>query len=227
MPEITDAELRTFAAYQNLGTPQEIAKKIGDLEGDNHKQRDEIRDLKEKQLKDGEVALPKEKAEVLTSYEALGKPEDLQKVVTERDELQQKDQQRTREDAFRAAVKAAGWPEDTVATLLDMRSLDGAAVEVKREKNEKGEDAEVPYVKLAGEGQQPQKLTEFAANTPQLKGLKTEAAKNEESGGRSYTRQAGTGTSADEGKSLIDQQITKNREAATGANPLRPVAAKA
>src|SRR5690349_9679447 len=106
MPEITDAELRTFVAYQNLGTPAEIAKKVGDLESDNHKQRDEIRDLKAKLPKEGEAVLPKEKADALSAYEALGKPEDLKTVVTERDELRTKDAARSREDAFRSAVKA-------------------------------------------------------------------------------------------------------------------------
>lgn len=193
MPEISDSDFRQFVAYQQIGTPQEITKKVGDLEKDNHQQRDQIRDLKEKIPKEGSVVLPKEKAEALTEYEKLGTPQDLGKVSGELDDLRKKDQQRTREDAFRAAVKAAKWPEDTVATLLDMRSLDGATVEVKKEKSDKGEDVEVPYVTLSGDGQKAQKLSEFAANAPQLKGLKMETeTTTPASNGTRYTPQTGT-----------------------------------
>lgn len=205
MPEITDAELRTFVAYQNLGTPQEVAKKIEDLVSDNGKQRDEIRTLKESQPREGTVVLPKERADALEAYEKLGKPEDLTKALLEREDLQQKDTARTREDAFRAAVKAAGWPEDTVATLLDMRSLDGAVVEVKAEKNAKGEDASVPYLTLAGEGQKEQKLVDFAANTPQLKGLRMEPAKGAGET-RPFPRQSDRGTPANTTPSEADHR---------------------
>lgn len=175
MPEISDSDFRTLIAYQQLGTPQEISKKITDLEKDNHKYRQEEKPALEAKLpKAGEVVVPKETAEALAKYEALGKPEDLTTVVAERDQLRDKDAQRTREDAWRGAVRAMGWPEETVSTLLDMRSLDGAAVEVKREKNDKGQDVEVPYVTLAGEGQKAQTLVAFASSAPQLRGLKTE-----------------------------------------------------
>ena len=63
MPEISDSDFRQFVAYQNLGTPQDIAKKVGELESDNKTQRDEIRDLKAKLPKETEAVLPKEKAE--------------------------------------------------------------------------------------------------------------------------------------------------------------------
>lgn len=181
MPEINDSEYRSFVAYQNLGTPQEVSKKITDLENDNRKYRQEEKPALEAKLpKEGEVIVPKEKVEVLEKYEALGKPEELKTVVSERDELREKDAARTRQDAFRAATKALGWPEETVATLLDMRSLDGAAVEVKTEKDGKGEDVQVPYVTLAGDDQKPQKFADFASSTPQLKGLRVEPATKDE-----------------------------------------------
>lgn len=192
MPEITDSEFRTFARYQNLGSPEEVQKKITDLEADNRKYRQEEKPALEAKLpKEGEVVVPKEKATALEAYEALGKPEELKTVAAERDDLKQKHQQRTREDAFRAATKAAGWPEETVATLLDMRSLDGATVEVKAEKGEKDEDVQVPYVTLAGEGQKAQKFSDFAASAPQLKGLKLEAP-TETSRGRTFPVQRET-----------------------------------
>lgn len=176
MPEISDADFRQFVAYQQLGSPQEVAKKIGDLEADNKQQRDEIRDLKGKVPAEDAVVLAAADAQALEAYRALGKPEELTQAIGERDELRQKDAERTRQDAWTRAAKAMGWAEDAALTLLDMRSLDGATVEVKREKNEQGEDVEVPYVTLAGEGQKEQKLADFAASAPQLRGLKTEGA---------------------------------------------------
>lgn len=224
MPEITDAELRTFARYQNLGTPEDLQKKITDLERDNHKYRQEEKPALEAKLpKEGEVVIPKEKADALASYEALGKPEELKTVAQEVEELRTKDQQRTREDAFRAAARAVGWPEDTVLTLLDMRSLDGAAVELKPEKNDRGEDVQVPYVTLAGEGQKAQKLSDFAANSPQLKGLRTEPVKGEERPAtRTFARQASDGASAEAG-GPVEARIQRNQQkAAARPNPLLP-----
>lgn len=178
MPEITDAEYRQFVRYQSLGTPEDLekqAKKIAELEADNKAQRDEIRTLKDQVPKEGMVALPKEKADTLARYEQLGKPEELEAAVKERETLKADLAQRDRRDAIRAAVKAMGWPDDVVATLEDLRSLDGATFEVRTEK-EGDKEIRVPYVTLAGEGQQPQKLADFAAQTPALRGLKTEGA---------------------------------------------------
>lgn len=217
MPEITDAELRTFVAYQHLGTPQEITKKIGDLENDNHKYRQVEKPALEAKLpKEGEVVVPKEKAEKLTAYEALGKPEDLKTVVTERDELRSKTAAREREDAFRGAVKAMGWPEETTATLLDMRSLDGAKLEIKKEKGKDAKgaevDVEVPYVTLAGDGKQPQKFSEFAAATPQLKGIKVEGG-TPAAPHRAFPRQSAEGAPASSG-SREEEAPQKRRSSA-------------
>jgi hypothetical protein len=194
VPEITDAEFRQFVRYQSLGTPDELEKlpkKIGDLEADNKQQRDTIRDLKAAAPADGHVVLPKERAEALARYEALGTPDELANVAGERDELRQKDAARARQDAIRAAVEAAGWPAETVATLEDMRSLDGATFEVEAATNEKGEEVRVPYLTLAGEGTERQKLADFAAAAPQLKGLRTAAAPPQQPApaGATYTRQ--------------------------------------
>lgn len=192
MPEISDADFRLFVRYQDLGTPDEIRKKADKLVEDNHGYREKIRELEGAKLPEGTVAIPKEKAEALEAYEKLGKPEELATVASERDELRQKDAARAREDAFRAAVKANGWPEDTVATLLDMKTLDGATVEVKAETVE-GKEVQVPYITLAGEDAKPQKLADFAASAPQLKGLRTEAPK-EEPKGTPFPRQEATGS---------------------------------
>lgn len=183
MPEITDAEFRQFVRYQSLGTPEELEKlpkKVSDLEADNKGYRDTIRDLKEKLPAEGMVAVPKEQAEALAKYEALGKPDEIEAAVKERETLKADLAMRERRDAIGAAVKALGWPEDVIATIEDMKSLDGAKFEVRTETVD-GEEVQVPYVTLPGEDASPQKLVEFAASAPQLKGLKTEAPKAEQS----------------------------------------------
>lgn len=205
MPEISEAEYRQFVRYQSLGTPEDLErlpKKISDLEADNKQQRDEIRALKETQPAEGHVVIPKEKADALEKYEAIGTPDELANVASERDELRQKDAARTRQDQIRAAVEAAGWPAETVATLEDMRSLDGASFEVRTETVD-GEQVRTPYVKLADDGAEPQKLTEFAANAPQLRGLKIEKPEEQDGGGTPWIEQQGRRPPPKDGKKQV------------------------
>jgi len=222
MPDISDSEFRQFVRYQALGTPEEAEKKIRDLEADNKQQRDQLRDLKAAVPAEGMVAVPKEKADALAAYEKLGKPDDLANVASERDTLRQKDAARTRQDAIRAAVEAAGWPAETVATLEDMRSLDGAAFEVRAEKNDKGEEVRMPYLTLSGEGKQAQKLTDFAASAPQLKGLKTAVAEQPKQPPTFPRQQPDGAAPRPEVKGGVDDEIQQTRDRAMAANPLRP-----
>jgi hypothetical protein len=183
MPEITEAQLREYQRYQQFGTPDEVdgrLKKHDKLVTENGGYRDEIRDLKAKVPAEGAVILTGDDAVAWPKYQALGKVEELEALPGKVKELEQTVAERTRRDAITAAVRAAGWPDETVATLLDLRSLDGAAFELKKEKvkgkDNKETEVDVPYVTLTGEGQKAQKLADFAASTPTLKGLKTETA---------------------------------------------------
>lgn len=217
MPEITDAEYRQFLRYQDLGTPEDVAKKIRALEEDNHKQREEIRDLKTKVVGDGMVAVPKDKADALERYEALGKPEDLEAAVKERETLRADLATRDRRDAIRTAVKAMGWPEDVVATLEDLRSLDGATFEVKTETVD-GKEVQVPYVALAG--QEPQKLADFASATPALRGLRTDVpAQVEAPRYPMQPKEGGAPKASDKVEAYIERM---QKAAAARPNPLLP-----
>lgn len=224
MPEITDAEHRQLVSYSLLGTPEEVRKKIGQLEDDNKAQRDTIRDLKAAQPAEGSVIVPKEKADALAAYEKLGKPDELATVASERDELRQKDAARTRRDAITAAVGAMGWAADTVATIEDMASLQGARFEVEATKNEKGEDVETAYITLAGEGQAKQKLADFATTNPALKGLRTEA-KKEEAGTRYFKQEADGSPPKGKTEGGVDDAIKANQDRARAPNALRPAKA--
>lgn len=225
MPDITDAEFKQFVRYQSLGTPEEAEKKIRDLETDNKGYRDKVRDLEAAKPADGSVVLPKERAQALEAYEKLGKPEELANAASERDTLRQKDQQRTRQDSIKAAVAAVGWNTDTVATIEEIASLQGAKFEVEATKNDKGEDVRTAYITPAGEGATRQKFTDFASGHPALKGLRTEA-KKEEPAGAPYPKQPASGSPPGEAKSLVEQQIEANKKAATAPNALRPAAPK-
>jgi hypothetical protein len=192
VPEMPESAFTELAQYRAIAsTPAEVTRKIADLEKDNQKERDKVRDLTEKAKAlppEGSVVLDAEAAKKHAAFEALGKtPEELGKLTGEVEELKTKDAARTRQDAFAGAVKALGWPEDTVTTLLDMKSLDGALVEVKTEKvagrDGKQVDTPVPYVTLAGEGQKAQRFSEFVESAPQLKGIRTDAGNGNSSGG--------------------------------------------
>lgn len=221
MPEITDAELRQFTRYQILGTPEEVEKKVRELETDNKTQRDTIRDLKAAQPPEGSVIVPKEKADALAAYEKLGKPDELATVASERDDLRQKDAARTRRDDITAAVGAMGLATDAVAIIEDMASLQGAKFEVEVTKDEKGAETRTAYYTLPGEGQQKQKM----ADLPALKGLKTEAPKDEPKG-TPFPRQEATGSEPKQKvEGGVDDAIKKNHERARAPNPLRPAKA--
>ena len=215
----SEGDYKDLLAFRNLfPTPTDANRKVADLEADNQKQRKEIEGLKEKAKglpPEGAVVLTAEEAKFHEAWKALDlKPEDVAALKAERDTLKDKDAQRTRQDAFSGAVKALGWPEDTVVTLLDMRSLDGATVELKPEKGKdkagKDVDVQVPYVTLAGEGQKPQKFAEFASAAPQLKGIRTDASGNGNGTGgegRFVAEQRGTGNGQ---RTVTDEDVARS-----------------
>jgi hypothetical protein len=186
MPEISDQDYRTYLRLQDIASkydgPDGITRKISALEGDVAKERDKRKEAEAKVPGDGAVVLTGDEAKAypaLKEIGALGAPTEIKGKLDRVDEVEAKLKARERRDAVAAAVKAQGWADDTIETLLDLRSLDGAQFEVKREKvkkDGKDEELEVAYVTLAGEGAKAQKLTEFAESTPSLKGLKTTAS---------------------------------------------------
>lgn len=197
MPEVSDAQLTEYHQYKAIAaTPDAARAKIEDLVKDNGKQRDEIRELKETVKK-----LPPEGARVLTAEEAkaweafvsLGKPEDLTKAQEELVVLRARDAERTRADAMKAAAKAEKLPEGAVDVLTDSKRADGATYSVAKEKvrgtDGKEAEVEVGYITLAGEGQKPMRLADFAKELPPLLALTTSNGNNG-GGGSSSTRAA-------------------------------------
>jgi hypothetical protein len=216
MPEITDAQEREYRRYQELGTPDALAdkvKKVTDLEADNKTLRDERKDLKTKVPADGAVVLTGENAARWQAAEKVlpAKPDDVAAAVVltgdnaakwkaveavdvaaltaqaaEADGLKKELGEINRRSSIAAAVEALGWPKETVATIHDMKSLDGATWEVKTEKvrgaDGKDVDTPVPYLTLPGEGAKAEKLADFVAKTDSLKGLRTSVGEKEKPG---------------------------------------------
>jgi hypothetical protein len=168
MPEITDAQMAEYRAYQSVGgTPDQLTKKVGDLEKDNQKQRDEIRGLRDdkkaleaKLPADGAVVLTGDDAAAWPRYAKLGKPDELEGAVTERDTLKKDAAARAWEDRVKAAAEAEGWGGKPGILKLALRGLEDHVLEVRDEKGDKGE-AKVAYIKEPGEGKSARKLRDF------------------------------------------------------------------
>jgi hypothetical protein len=201
--EAEDRERRRYVELGTPSDLSEKLKKNTELEADNKKLRDERTELRKKVPGEGAVVLQGDDAKRWDAFQALGKtPEelaaglvltpderkewdafnalevkaaDVPHIVKERDELKQKDAQRSRMDTLAAAVEAMGWPKERVAAIADMKSLDEVSFEVKVEKakdaNGADTDAKVAYV--TPKGGQPTKLADFASQNDALKGLLT------------------------------------------------------
>ncbi len=229
MPEISDSEFRSFIRFQALGTPEEVEKKVRDLETDNKKQRDELRERDEK-LK----SLPPEGAVVLVGDEAkaypavkelvtLGKPEEIKAKLENGEKAVGRVAELERQQAVQSAAAAAGYK---ASVLEKLPGSDKLRFEVKEEtvKDAQGKDTKVnvAYVTSSEEGATPKKLAEHAeaAWGDFLPSLKQAAASTEPV--RKVAGQVETGAAAEPAKGSVDDAIKQNHARATAPNPLRP-----
>lgn len=200
MPEITDSQHREYLSFVALQmSPAEITGKIGKLERDNQKQRDEIRD-RDKKLE----ALPAEGAVVLTGddakeWEAVkalnAKASDLKKGMEERDALKVEKAGRDRRDALGRAVGTEGWAPES-ATLL-ARLLGETPVEVKEEDVDVTENGKtvkkklpVGYVTVDGKSM---RLSEWATKEELPASLFAASTAKPDNGGRTVPDMRGNG----------------------------------
>lgn len=208
MPDISESDYRQFVAYTQLGTPQEIRQKIDGLEKDNKEQRDEIRGLKEKQPKDGQVIVTKDDAELLEQYKGLGAPDEVKNRLEQGAQAQVRVKDLETRAAVKAFVAAAGLAEEAVDTIIAIPDLKDAKFEVrtKKERNDKGVEVEVStaYVTLAGDDQKAMSFTDAQGKVPALKGLRP--ATPTQQGGRQvkYAQVGGEGTGG-QGESTYDR----------------------
>ncbi len=237
MPEVSDAQLTEYHQYKAIApTPDAARGKIEGLEGDNKKQRDEIRDLKETAKKvppEGAKVLTAEEAKAWEAYTALGTPEEQTKRAEDFKTLEAKDAERTRTDTLKAAVAAEKWSEQAAGRLLDSKLADGATYSVAKEKvrgqDGKETESEVGYITLAGEGRKPMRLADFAKeHLPDVLTLGTAANGNGGSGGgtsRAIHEQRGGGSASSIASTMLEKAKEANKQRAEAPNPLKPAAA--
>jgi hypothetical protein len=227
MPDIAQSEVDALGGFKLIaqrfgGTPQSILDKLEKMEDDNRKQRDEIRDLKASQPKEGQVVVAKTDAEELEQYRALGKPGELktkletgEKAGTELAQVQL----RTSAEKFANVV---GLAPEAVDTLIAIPALQGAKFEVRKGKvkNKAGQevDGEVGYITLPGDNQRATTFADSLEAVPALKGLAraTTSGTSGESG-RDWTAQGG-GTEG-KGGSIYDQIRAEKQAAQQGHAP--------
>lgn len=218
MPEISDAELRQYVHYQNLGTPAEVQKKIDSLETDNKSQRDEIRRLKEAQVQDGHIVVPEDDAKLLAEYKELGKPKEIKDKIAAGEEAQGKLTLLSRKDAARNFVKVAGLAEDAIETLVAIPALAGAELEVREVKAKDSDEKElVPYIKLPNEDK-AMTFAEAQEKVPALKGLRPAEPAGKDTGGPGvkFINQGEPNTGGKPGETIYDKirREAKEREEA-------------
>lgn len=216
MPEITDAEYRQFVLYQGFGTPTEVTKKIGDLETDNKKQRDEIRDLRAQVPAEGSVLLSKDDGAKHAAYKALGEPDALKTRLSEGDAAKQRVQDHDTRSAVQDFAKAAGISDDAIDTLIAIPALKGAKFEIRKKKNDKQEEVPVPYITLAGDGEKAMSMEDALVKVPALKGLKPADKK----GPVTFVKQGGDSTevSGDAQQQVLDKIRNKAKDTKEAAS---------
>jgi len=172
MPEITDAEIMEFARYRIFGTPDTVGKKINDLEKDNRKQREEINGLRESVPEEGQLLISKEDGIEFKSFMELGKSVDVKIRLEAGTKASTKLQGLETRTAAVSFAKAAGLAEQAVDTLIAIPDLNGAKFEVRKKKNDKDEEVEIPYLTLAGENQVAMSFEDAKGKVSVLNGLR-------------------------------------------------------
>lgn len=110
----------SLALAANNRNPVRIAKNM-------QKEIDRLRGLLDQQLPHGAVVLKGDEAKAWAAYQALGKPEDLAKVVSERDTLATKladaDARTARHAAVEQGAAALGWNLTALRAVADDKQL--------------------------------------------------------------------------------------------------------
>lgn len=127
MPEITDAEYRQFVRYQGAGSPEEVEKavrKVPELEGDNKKYRDRLKEVEAAQPGEGAVVLTGDDAKRWEAVKAMGKtPEEITAELEKGTQAAAELAKREKRDNARKAAEAAGLNPDAYMALPG--ALDG------------------------------------------------------------------------------------------------------
>lgn len=158
--------------YRGIGTPEAVGKKIGDLEKDNRKQREEINTLKQAAPEEGQLMISEQDGKDFKSYQELGKPAEVKTRLETGSKATDDLQTRLLTESASAFAKAAGLADVAVGTLIAIPDLKGAVFEVRKKKNDKDEEVSTPYLTLAGDGQAAMSFEDAKEKVPSLNGLR-------------------------------------------------------
>ena len=189
---MTDRDVQDLGAFRYLGsTPGELAKKIADLERDNQKGRDKVKDLEAVAAKvpaEGAVVLTGEDATEYAAWKALGmKAAEAEKLKTDNATLSADKKTRDRLDLLTTAREAEGWNENAPKALTKLAGFDAVdltqgEVTVERTVAGKKESAKVPTAFVTVDGK-PVRIGEWLKSTaPEFVPLLTAQASNGTSG---------------------------------------------
>lgn len=120
-----------------------LAFKLDDVEADNARYRQQLKDLKGKAPGEDAVILDSEQAAAWQAYQELGEPDELQQLKGDYTQLQ-------RSALYRQAGEAHGYKPAVLGQLPGISEL---SIEVK-EIEQDGEKAKVAYVKNGDDGQE-------------------------------------------------------------------------
>ena len=231
MPEITDAELRSFVRYQNIGTVDEIQKKQADLERDNFQGREALRLAKENAPSPGSVILTAEEGAAFVNYSTLGTFEEVTNGLTAGKSASKKVRIMEARDSATKFALASGVHTDAVDTLIGMPALEGATFEVrtKKETNEIGKEVEIQtgYITLSGDGQKAMTFEDAQLKVAGMKGLR-----QAEVGGPTlkFAQQGSAGSVDDKKKTLFDNiratAKAKQEKASQAPDPSKSIEAR-
>lgn len=235
MPEMADRDFTELHAFRAIAaSPDEVRRKIAELEKDNHKQRGEIDGLKEKVKAvpaDGSVVLSKEDGEAHAAFVALNlKPADIAALVTERDTLKVDKSKRERRDALVAGREAEGWNEQAADVLLNTVGFDALEITVEDVDVErvvagvkKTEKAKAPFVTVDGKKVRASEwVKEHLPHLPPVLSAQSTNGTSTTQGITVTEMRGGGGDYKPAAEGGIAAMVEANRKASEAPNPLRP-----
>jgi hypothetical protein len=174
------------------------------------------------ELPAGHVAIPAADAQLLTAYRTVGKPEDIQKAITERDELKTKLTTSARKELLRTVSEAEGWP-------LALLETAGAALELEmREVTEGDKKLQRAHVLVKDKDNrvEAKPFAEFAASDESLKQILplVEAGRKIAPDGTQFIRQPAAGTPPANEDPIAKRLDARNQARTARPNPLMPKA---
>lgn len=213
-PPLSEEVLSSIKNLVNRAGNESEALKV--VYNDNKNLRDKLRDAEGNTLGDGKVAIEEEKAQIIQKVEDLGGWDELTKKVNGYDEAVTELSQIKKQSKVRQLANGYGYNFDVLNDLISPHEL-----EIKEEKDDKGNTVEKGYLKINGEGDQVE-LKKYIEEkkAPYLPALEKDSTSK---GGRRITRQdSNSNGSANGSDSVVSKVRERRKKEAESGNPLNP-----